>query len=162
MLHTIGDFERLGDHAVNLLKTAEEMHVKQTQFSEQGAREITVLTSAIKEILAITDSAYAANDVAASARVEPLEQVIDDLTAAVKSNHIDRLQDGVCTIEMGFILSDLLNNYERISDHCSNIAVAVIELMHNTFDTHQYLNMVKTSSEEFNEVYEQFSARFAL
>ncbi len=162
MLHTIGDFERLGDHVVNLLKTAEEMHVKQTRFSEQGGREIAVLTAAIKEILSITNSAYAGNDAVISARVEPLEQVIDDLTAAVKKNHIDRLQDGSCTIEMGFILSDLLNNYERISDHCSNIAVAVIELMHNTFDTHRYLNDIKTGSEEFNAVYEQFSGRFAL
>lgn len=162
MLHTIGDFERLGDHAVNLLKTAQEMHEKQTQFSEQGGREITVLTEAIREILTITNSAYAANDVAISGRVEPLEQVIDDLTAAVKNNHILRLQEGSCTIETGFILSDILNNYERISDHCSNIAVAIIELVHNTFDTHQYLNRVKTTSEEFSEVYDQFSHRFAL
>ncbi len=162
MLHTIGDFERLGDHAVNLLKTAQEMHNKQTQFSEQGGREITVLTEAIREILSITNSAYAANDVAISGRVEPLEQVIDDLTAIVKNNHILRLQEGSCTIETGFILSDILNNYERISDHCSNIAVAIIELVHNTFDTHQYLNQVKTTSEEFSEVYEQFSVRFSL
>ncbi len=162
MLHTIGDFERLGDHAVNLLKTAQEMHAKQTQFSEQGGHEIAVLTAAIKEILSITSSAYSANDVVISGRVEPLEQVIDDLTATVKDNHILRLQEGSCTIETGFILSDILNNYERISDHCSNIAVAIIELVHNTFDTHQYLNQVKTSSEEFSEVYNQFAIQFAL
>lgn len=162
MLHTIGDFERLGDHAVNLLKTAEEMHTKGIAFSAQAAHELQVLTSAIREILSLTNQAYAANDVALAGRVEPLEQVIDGLTAEIKNNHVNRLQSGECTIEMGFVLSDTLNNYERISDHCSNIAVAIIELVHNSFDTHHYLNAIKYDNEDFSKAYEQFADRFAL
>ena len=162
MLHTIGDFERLGDHAVNLLKTAQEMHAKNITFSEQGTRELKILSGAIREILDMTNTAYTNNDVVIAGRVEPLEQVIDGLGSKIRDNHIARLQEGSCTIEMGFILSDTLNNYERISDHCSNIAVAIIEVVHNTFDTHQYLNEIKHNSEEFNEVYDEFAVRFAL
>ena len=95
-------------------------------------------------------------------QVEPLEQVVDKLIAKIKDNHIGRLQKGECTIEMGFILNDLLNNYSRISDHCSNIAVAVIEVEHNSFDTHQYLQTVKYGSEEFAETYNDFSKKYAL
>ncbi len=162
MLHTIGDFERLGDHAVNLLKTAQEMHSKEIEFSEQGSRELKVLGEAIREILTITTDAYVTNDVRLAGRVEPLEQVIDGLASRIKDNHILRLQDGSCTIELGFVLSDTLNNYERISDHCSNIAVAIIEVVHNTFDTHQYLNQIKYNNVEFSEVYDEFALRFSL
>lgn len=162
MLHTIGDFERLGDHAVNLLKSAEEIHTKEIAFSAPAAQEMQVLTDAVREILALTTEAYTKNDVALASRVEPLEQVIDDLTARIKNNHVRRLQNGECTIEMGFVLSDALNNYERISDHCSNIAVAIIELVHNSFETHQYLNAIKSEDESFAEAYQQFAARFTL
>ncbi|MBO5778705.1 MAG: Na/Pi cotransporter family protein [Clostridia bacterium] len=153
MLHTIGDFERLGDHAVNLLKVAEEMHEKQISFSDEAIREITILQGAIREILARTKSAYDANDVALAARVEPLEQVIDQLIADIKNRHIARLKNGYCTIELGFVLSDLLTNYERISDHCSNIAVAVIEASKNDFDSHEYLSEVKRSDADFASEY---------
>ena len=162
MLHTIGDFERLGDHAVNLLKTAREMHDKDIHFSESATRELQVLSDAVSKILAITSTAYTNNDVEAAGWVEPLEQVIDDLAAAIKNNHINRLQSGECTIEMGFVLSDALNNYERVSDHCSNIAVAIIELVHNSFDTHHYLNDIKTNDSEFTVIYEEFAQQFAL
>lgn len=162
MLHAIGDFERLGDHALNVMKTAREMATKEIQFTEQAKGELDVLDRAIREILDITTEAYAENDLAMAARVEPLEQVIDGIIAAIRSHHINRLQQGSCTIEMGFVLSDLLTNYERISDHCSNVAVALIEVAHDSFDTHQYLNGVKFSSEEFNDRFDHYKAKYAL
>lgn len=162
MLHTIGDFERLGDHAVNLMKTAKEMHTKGVTFSKEANRELDALEEAVKEILDITMTAFRENDVDLASKVEPLEQVIDGLAAQIKNNHIERLQAGECTIELGFILSDLLNNYTRISDHCSNIAVAVIELLHDSFDTHKYLTAVKYGDAEFGEDYKEFSLKYSL
>ena len=153
MLHSIGNFERLGDHAVNLLKVAQEMHEKQISFSDEAKREIAVVRSALDDILARTEEAYNQNDVAKAAMVEPLEQVIDNLIADIKSRHIARLKNGYCTIELGFVLSDLLTNYERISDHCSNIAVAVIEASQNDFDSHEYLSEVKRSDADFASEY---------
>lgn len=162
MLHTIGDFERLGDHAVNLLKVAKEIHTKKITFSPEATHEVAVLTEAIREILAITARAYADNDELLAGRVEPLEQVIDRLVAATKDGHIRRLQTGACTIELGFVLSDLINDYERISDHCSNIAVAIIELLHNSFDTHRYLNQVKYGNAEFSETFNEYRTKYHL
>ena len=162
ILHAIGDFERLGDHACNLVKVAREIHEKQVSFSPNAAREIKLLTDAIQEILNITACAYDGDSVELAAKVEPLEQVIDRLTVQIKNNHVKRLQHGACTIEGGFILADLLNNYERISDHCSNIAVAIIEVEHNSFDTHKYLNGVKYGNSVFNEIYDSFDKKYAL
>ena len=162
ILHAIGDFERLGDHACNLVKVAREIHEKQVSFSPNATREIKVLTDAIQEILNITACAYDGDSVELAAKVEPLEQVIDRLTVQIKNNHVKRLQRGACTIEGGFILADLLNNYERISDHCSNIAVATIEVEHNSFDTHKYLNGVKYGNSVFNEIYDSFDKKYAL
>ena len=121
-----------------------------------------MLTDAIQEILNITACAYDGDSVELAAKVEPLEQVIDRLTVQIKNNHVKRLQHGACTIEGGFILADLLNNYERISDHCSNIAVAIIEVEHNSFDTHKYLNGVKYGNSVFNEIYDSFDKKYAL
>ena len=162
ILHAIGDFERLGDHACNLVKVAREIHEKQVSFSPNATREIKVLTDAIQEILNIPAGAYDGDSVELAAKVEPLEQVIDRLTVQIKNNHVKRLQRGACTIEGGFILADLLNNYERISDHCSNIAVAIIEVEHNSFDTHKYLNGVKYGNSVFNEIYDSFDKKYAL
>ena len=162
ILHAIGDFERLGDHACNLVKVAREIHEKQVSFSPNATREIKVLTDAIQEILNITACAYDGDSVELAAKVEPLEQVIDRLTVQIKNNPVKRLQRGACTIEGGFILADLLNNYERISDHCSNIAVAIIEVEHNSFDTHKYLNGVKYGNSVFNEIYDSFDKKYAL
>ncbi len=162
MLHAIGDFERLGDHAVNILRAAKELHDKGLHFSDEATRELDVLTGAIGEILTITTDAYQKNDTNLSTRVEPLEQVIDQLIAEIKNRHIERLQRGACTIEMGFILSDLLSNYERVSDHCSNIAVAIIEVNRNSFDTHQYLNAVKYGDKAFNQVFDQYARKYTL
>lgn len=162
MLHTIGDFERLGDHALNLDKCAKEIHDKEIVFSNEAKAEINTLIKAVTEIIEMTSAAYRENDVKKAVRVEPLEQVIDNMIYNIKSNHIERLQHGNCTIEMGFVLSDLLTNCERISDHCSNIAVAVIEVGHDTFDTHKYLNGVKYGNSEFNAVYDEFKKKYAI
>ncbi len=162
MLHAIGDFERLGDHAVQILKVAQELNSKHLQFSEQAQNELKVLTNALDEILELATNAYNNNDIELATKVEPLEQVIDQLVATIKSQHIKRLQAGSCSIELGFILSDLTNNYSRVSDHCSNIAVAVIEISHKTFDTHEYLNKVKYGNTGFNDIYENYSAKYYL
>lgn len=162
MLHSIGDFERLGDHALNLKKTAQEIHDKKVVFSEVAVKEINVLINAINEIIIMTTNVYEKTDVTGAAKIEPLEQVIDKLTAKIKSNHITRLQQGDCTIEMGFVLSDLITNCERISDHCSNIGVAVIEGQSDGFDPHQYLNIIKTENEEFKALYNEYKAKYSI
>ncbi len=162
MLHTIGDFERLGDHALNLKKTALEIYEKKIEFSDEAQKELDTLLRAIEEIVITTTTVYEKNDLVTAQSVEPLEQVIDNLTATIKSNHINRLQHGSCTIEMGFVLSDILTNCERISDHCSNIAVAVIEVENDDFDTHKYLNGVKYNNAEFNAVFDEFNKKYAL
>lgn len=162
MLHAIGDFERLGDHAVNLEKTARELSEKGLTFSPAAAHELSVLRSAIREILELTITAYETGEVLMASRAEPLEQTIDGLVAAVKSNHIKRLQESNCSIEMGFILSDLLSNCGRISDHCSNIAVLVLEVADGSFDSHRYLNEIKYGDAGFTAAYERYCAKYAL
>ena len=163
MLHNIGDFERLGDHALNLYKAAKELNEKKLVFTEDAERDLLVLRRAAEEIVDNTVNAYINNDISLAIKVEPLEQVIDNLTAEIKTKHIERLQRGECTIEMGFVLSDILTNYERISDHCSNIAVAMIEINHGGFDTHKYLNALKNSNnKEFNTSYEEYASKYAL
>ncbi len=160
MLHAIGDFERLGDHALNLLDGAKELNEKGLSFSPAAIKELSVLQNAIKEIVQLTTEAYTANDPEAAKQIEPLEQVIDRLVATIRTRHISRLQAGECSIELGFILSDVLGNYERISDHCSNIAVLIIELAHNSFDTHKYLNGVKYGNRSFNEQYDEYMRKY--
>lgn len=163
MLHTIGQFERLGDHACNLLKTAEEMNDKEISFSEEANREIAVASAAITEIMDITMTAFEKGDLELASKVEPLEQVIDDIISNIRNRHISRLKNGVCTIELGFVLSDLLSNYERVSDHCSNIAVAIIESSHDSFKAHEYLSGVKNDdNQEFNEEFEAYSKKYSL
>lgn len=162
MLHAIGDFERLGDHAVNLLKTSRELTDKGIHFTDQANAELDVLVTAIRDILDLTVKVYETGDLILAGKVEPLEQVIDRLISEIKSRHIERLRAGNCTIELGFILSDILTNYERISDHCSNIAVAMIEVEHGTFDTHRYLTGVKYGNVRFDEEFEAFSTKYRI
>ena len=162
MLHAIGNFERLGDHALNLTGSAKEMFEKGLSFTDEAKKELAVLTDAIREILDITDRAYAENDIALAEQVEPLEQVIDDLIATIRSNHIRRLRHGECSIEMGFVLSDALTNFERVSDHCSNVAVAIIETVNNAYDIHTYLRGVKHNSKDFTKSYESYTAKYSL
>ena len=162
MLHTIGDFERLGDHALNLYRSAEEIHEKNLKFTLEARSELKVLTAAIREILDLTTGAYIKSEVDTASMVEPLEQVIDKLTQEIKSNHIARLQQGGCSIVMGFVLNDMLTNYERISDHCSNVAIAVIEEQKGSFDTHAYLTGMKYGNVEFNTAYDAYNAKYYL
>lgn len=162
LLRNIGDFERIGDHAVNILESAQEMQDKGVNFSPGGQKEVRVLTSAIAEILEMTVEAFSNNDSVLARKVEPLEQVVDELVFDIRKNHIHRLQTGVCTIELGFILSDLLTNLERISDHCSNVAGAIIETAdHTTYGFHDYVNNLKFSGgNEFEENFQTYRRKY--
>lgn len=163
LLHAIGDFERIGDHAVNILRVANEIHDKDIQFSDKAQEELQVITRAILTILNLTVEAFEENDPVIAAKVEPLEQVIDGLKLELKNRHIRRLQEGRCTIELGFVLTDLLTNYERVSDHCSNIAVTVIQIKDSSLDTHGYLNEVKnTGNPAFTQAFETYSLEYLL
>lgn len=161
VLHAIGDFERLGDHALNLMIAAQEIHEKKLQFSEQAMQELEILTLALSEILTRTVTSFVSNNLKLAVMVEPLEQVMDTLIEEVKNRHVERLQRGKCTIELGFVLSDILTNYERISDHCSNIAVAVIETRGDSFETHEYLHAVKKGA-DFEAQYKAFLRKYSL
>ena len=161
LLHTIGDFERVSDHAVNIIKTAQEIRDKDIKFSEEALNDLSVLEAAVQDIVNRTVDAFQKCDTYAAGKIEPLEQVVDGLVREVKTRHIARLQAGVCTIEYGFVLDDLLTNYERIADHCSNIAVAMIEVAADKFDTHEYLNNVKHGgSVKFERRYEKYRGRY--
>ncbi|MDE6837613.1 MAG: Na/Pi cotransporter family protein [Acutalibacter sp.] len=164
LLHAIGDFERIGDHAVNILRVAQEIHDKQLHFSEKAEEELGIITQAIVDILGLTVEAFQQEDTVLAARVEPLEQVVDGLKTELKNRHIRRLQEGRCTIELGFVLTDLLTNYERVSDHCSNIAVAVIQIQESSaMDAHGYLNELKSSgSPAFTQAYDEYSRQYCL
>ena len=166
-LHTIGDLERLSDHAVNLARSLDEMNDKKLSFSAQAKSDLTVMFNAVKEILGMTYDCLIHNDVRKAALVEPLEQVIDTLKADIKKGHIKRLQNEECTIEMGFILSDVITNLERVSDHCSNIAGCIIELSsNNSLSVHEYLHEVKdgtgSTSSAFHENYEIYLKKYHL
>ena len=163
MLHSIGNFERISDHAVEVLRTAQELNEKKLHFSPEAQKEVEVLSNALREIIEITFTAFKKGDTELARKVEPLEQVIDGLAVQMRANHIVRLQAGTCTIELGFILSDLINGMERVSDHCSNIAVALIEVSEGAFDTHRYLNDIKSgNNEKFREDYESYKNKYAL
>ena len=146
MLHSIGDFERMGDHALNICQLAEEMHGKGIKFSADALKEISTVTSAITEILNMTVDSLIKDDGELASHIEPLEQVIDNLKKQLKAKHIARLQKGECTIELGFIFTDLLTNFERISDHCSNVAVYTMQLKGEKLDTHKYLRKIRHSA----------------
>lgn len=162
-LHTISDLERISDHSLNIGETAQELYTKKIVFSPTGARELKVMLSAVTRILEITINAFLDNDVAAAYRVEPLEELIDNLCDEMKLHHIDRLQSGECTLNHGFAFNDLLTNCERVSDHCSNIAVAMIELESDSFDTHEYINSVMAMhSHRFDEYYAEYSKEFQI
>ncbi len=163
LLHVIGDFERISDHAVNIVKSFEEIADKELEFSNQAKMELTVLIGAVNEITDLSLKAFCDNDLDSAFMVEPLEQVIDRLRDKLKRRHITRLQNNECTIEMGFILTDLLTNLERISDHCSNIAGCVLELSHEDLDIHQYLRSVKSSEgKEYTDYYDFYKMKYAL
>jgi len=163
-LHTIGDFERISDHAVNLTEVSQEMHDKKISFSEFAQAEIKVFSAALTEILNNAVDAFLNENLDEARMVEPLEEVIDALQAEIRSRHVLRLREGTCTIELGFVLSDLLTNMERVSDHCSNIAATMIQTKNETFDMHSYLHSVKAAdgNQEFTALVNEYSDQFAL
>ncbi len=163
LLHTIGDLERISDHAVNIKETAEEMYDKKVKFSDAAKREVDVMIDAVTEILEKAITSFVTMDVDMAKRVEPLEDVIDTLRAELKNRHVKRLRDGVCTIELGFILQDLLTNFERVSDHCSNIAVCLIQIKENSLDTHEYMNELKRlDKSEFMDEFNTYKTKYVL
>lgn len=163
MLHSIGDYERIGDHALNICKLAEEMHVKGINFSDKAKHELSVVSSAINEIVDLTVNSFKNDDALTATHVEPLEQVIDVLNDNLKALHINRLQANDCTIELGFIFTDLLTNFERVSDHCSNIAVYTMQLSEDKLDAHTYLNAIKsTTNEQFMDEFNTYTNKYSL
>lgn len=147
MLHAINDFERIGDHAINMAKLAKQIDDNKLDFSKNARKELTVLNNALREILTLTVEAFSKNDLTEAVKVEPLEQVIDDLTKEIRNHHIDRLQKGKCDSRLGVFLTDYITNCERASDHCSNIAVCLIQTHNSSFETHDYLNELKAGQE---------------
>lgn len=162
ILHSINDFERLGDHAVNLMEAAQELKEKGLRFSDEARAELAVLRAAIEEILTLTGRAYEEDDGVTARKVEPIEQCVDHLVTDIKARHIDRLQTGECSVALGFVLSDVLNNFERISDHCSNIAVAVIAQAHKGFDTHHYLRQMKQDDADYSRMRKEYGEKYRL
>ena len=165
LLHTISDFERISDHSVNLLESAEEMHQKEIHFSKDAQEELQVLEDAVQDTLSRTTDAFRKSDLRLASKVEPLEAVVNELVRAIKARHVARLQAGSCSIEYGFVLDDLLTNYERVCDHCSNVAVAQIEVAQDSFDTHAYLNDLRhgndtKESEEFHRRLGRYRERY--
>ena len=163
LLHCIGDIERISDHALNIADAAKEVYDKKIKFSSKAKEDINVMASAVSEILNLSSCALANDDLESAKRVEPLEQVIDRLKRKIKSGHISRLRQGDCTIELGFVLSDIINNFERISDHCSNIAACFIEITNDSFEVHEYLNQLKSGNiAEFGELYTSYKEKYAI
>ena len=162
-LHALSDFERISDHALNIADSAREIHEKQVTFSEDAWRELSVVTAAVNEAVCLTTASFIAGDLAMANKVEPLEEVIDNLCDELKLHHVNRLQQGKCTIHQGFIFNDLLTSFERASDHCSNIAVAMIELDLGCYDTHEYLGRIKEKrTPDFDRYFEGYRTRFEL
>ena len=162
LLKTIGDFERISDHAVNILSSAEEMEQKGLTFSGSALNELAILTSAIREILSLSLKSFSSQDVALAQQVEPLEQVIDTLKEQMRTRHILRMQQGHCSIEAGFVLSDLLTDLERTSDHCSNIAGCVIDARAHNLNLHETLRQAKTADGSFQQTYESYVEKYQL
>ena len=163
LLHVVGDVERIADHAVNIMDAAKEIRNKNISFSPEAQRELSVMANAVREILSLAVEALVNEDLNVAKKVEPLEQIIDKLNHKIKRNHVERLRTGNCTIELGFVLSDILANFERVSDHCSNIAVCLLEIENNSLQTHEYLHNVKeTGANEFFEFYDMYKQRYSL
>lgn len=162
LLHIIGDYERISDHAVNIVESCEEIRDKKIAFSDEATRELGVLSRAVSDILELSYKAFSENDLDAASKIDPLEQVVDDLCDKIKLNHVIRLQKSECTIEHGFVLSDILNNFERVSDHCANIGGCVIEIAkYDALEMHKY-NRKNHNSEDFEQMYKEYSSVYSI
>ena len=162
LLKSLNDFERIGDHALNILESAEELNEKSLSLSDAAKHELSVLMNAVNEIVELSFSAFYHNDLQKAYMVEPLEQVIDDLKEKMRLHHILRLQQGSCSIETGFIWSDLLTALERVGDHCSNVAGSVVDAAHHDMNTHEALRSARVENKNFNEQYQAYAAKFSL
>ena len=163
LLHSIGDFERISDHAMNLCEVARQMQKKEGKFSKKAVEELKIYTDAVREIIAMSYQAFEEEDLKKAEMVEPLEEVIDHIDKEEKKRHMKRLRKEKCTIELGFCLSDIAMNLERIADHCSNIAVYMIQINEDVLDTHEYLDQVKQEdNEDFDVMYNQYRKKYAL
>ena len=161
LLHSIGNWERISDHALNICDAAREIHEKKISFSKAATEELAVYTRAIKDILNMTVEAFEYDDISMAKKVEPLEEVIDDLNLLIKNRHVQRLRAGECTIELGFVLNDILSNYERVSDHCSNVAVTIIQTEDYDVEAHQYIGRLK-DEDEFKRAIELVQREYRL
>ena len=163
LLHIIGDFERISDHAVNIVESAEEMKEKKIEFSPEAKAELDVLRAAVGDIINLAEESFRSNNLDLAINIEPLEEVVDDLRDKIKLNHIIRLQKSECTIEHGFILADLLNNFERVSDHCSNVGCCMIEMFtEDSLDMHKYLQHIHSDSKEFKTKFKEYSNKYTI
>ena len=162
LLHNIGDFERISDHAMNIMETAQEMYEKGATFSDEAWVEIQQMKRAVQTIMEMAINAFENNDLELAIRVEPLEDVVDDLKSILRGRHIERLKMNKCTIELGFMFSDLLTNYERVSDHCSNIAVSLLTSAQDNMDVHAFLNESRKMESEYQALYKDYQAQFGV
>ncbi|MBP3617368.1 MAG: Na/Pi cotransporter family protein [Lachnospiraceae bacterium] len=163
LLHSIGDMERISDHAVNIAESAEEMHQKNMAFSVQGVKEMETFAGAVREILRLSLESFMREDMEEAVLVEPLEEVVDDLRDELKKRHVNRLREGKCTIELGFVLSDLTTNFERVADHCSNIAACLIQTGEHDFEMHNYIHkLAKGENTPFHERYMEYRKQYTL
>ena len=163
ILHTLSDFERISDHAANIAESAREILEKKVHFSDDGQRELTVLLQAVYEILRLSFNAFSSNDTSLAFRVEPLEEHIDELCDEMKLHHVERLQAGICSVEMGFVYNDLLTNLERVADHCSNVAIAVIETEENAYDAHDYVIRLREQRvHHFDTYYNEYCEKYVI
>ncbi len=162
LLHMIGDLERLSDHAVNIAESASEMSDKDLSFSDSAKTELETITSAVSEILDMAIKSFKESDLSLAATVEPLEEVIDSLRTEIKKRHITRLQNNECTVELGFILTDLLTNLERVADHCSNIAGCIIEIANSSLEMHEYTESIKRGNEVFDNNVKLYSEKYII
>lgn len=163
LLHCIGDFERISDHASNIMEAAQEMNEKGIHFSEQAKKELSIYRKAVQDIVAMAENVFQTENVELAKKIEPLEEVVDCLNAEVKSRHIKRLSDGKCTIELGFVFNDLCVNFERVADHCSNIGLSVIQMQKSDYDTHEYILQLKRElNSEFSKEFEAYKGQYLL
>lgn len=163
LLHTIGDFERISDHAVNIVQSAKEMHDKEQTFSNKASVELEVFTKALQEVVNLSFEVFKTGDMNRALQVEPLEDAIDHLQIEIKKRHVKRLRKGKCTIEMGFILSDIVTSYERVSDHCSNIALSLFQVNEDDFEAHDYVsNLKKTKDATFADYFSMYKNKYML
>ncbi len=162
MLHCIGDFERISDHAVSIMRSAKELYEKNLKFSDEALVELKVITKAVEDVVEAAVKGFETKDESIARSVEPIEEVIDELKIELKNRHVRRLRNGNCTIEQGFVLSDITASLERVADHCSNVAVCICQVQEDAFDTHSYLEKMKKNSVEFQSITRVARARYAL